>query len=152
MMRSTISYHKGKIHSLNNGLNLILKSWQLRDELCLVRRMKLRLFGRARQRGYRRPAALDHLRDLVEVSGPDFALMLGRRVADFLSGKLGVLQAHVRAHLLVHIAGRKLEHAIVERMETGERNELELIAHRTEFALEFCDRRGVEVLAPVERR
>ena len=52
----------------------------------------------------------------------------------------------------VAVAARELEHAVVQRVEAGERDELELVAHRAELALELGDGRVVEVLLPVERR
>ena len=52
----------------------------------------------------------------------------------------------------VAVAARQLEHAVVQRVEAGQRDELELVAHRAELALELGDRRVVEVLLPVERR
>jgi hypothetical protein len=41
---------------------------------------------------------------------------------------------------------------VVQRVEAGQRDELELVAHRAQLALELGDRRVVEVLLPVERR
>src|SRR6185436_17044785 len=64
----------------------------------------------------------------------------------------GFLQLDERAHVAARVAVREVEHRRVEAVETGERDELELVAHRTELTLEPADRRIVEVLLPVERR
>src|SRR5262249_11658622 len=40
----------------------------------------------------------------------------------------------------------------IERVEPGERNELELVAHLAQFPLEACDRSFIQLLLPVEGR
>ena len=45
---------------------------------------------------------------------------------------------------------REFEHAVIEGVESGQGDELELVAHRAELALEFGDRRVVELRLPVE--
>src|SRR6476660_4414915 len=114
--------------------------------------LELRLLGRARERSDGRTPALYDLRHAVEVAGADFALVLGRRVAELLRGKLRFLQWRVRRHALSRVAPREVEHAVVEAVKSGERHELELVSHRPELALEARDRRAVEVTSPVERR
>ena len=94
----------------------------------------------------------DHLGDLVEVAGADLSLVARRRVAVLLERELVLLEPDVGAHPLVRVAARQLEHRGVERVEAGERDELEPVAQRAELALEARDRVVVEVLAPVERR
>lgn len=103
------------------------------------------------QRGGRR-FALDRLRHRVEVAGADLALVLDRGEALVGRFELGLLQFDERAHLRAGIAVREVEHRVVQRVEAGQRDELELVAHRAEFLLELRDRRVVEVLLPVERR
>src|SRR5262249_58571065 len=50
------------------------------------------------------------------------------------------------------IAGCELEHAVIEAVEARQRDELELVAHGGELALEARDGGVVEMGAPVERR
>ena len=66
-------------------------------------------------------------------------------------GKLGFLQLDERLHVLARIAMSQVEHRVVEAVETGQRDELKLVAHRTKLFLEFGDRRVVEILLPVKR-
>ena len=115
-----------------------------------VRRLELRLLGRALERERRALAARDGLEHRVEVAGADLALVARRRVAVLLVRELRLLQPHVGAHSLGAIAAREIEHRVADRVEAGERHELELVAHRGQLALERRDRRVVEVLAPVE--
>src|SRR6266487_2652577 len=92
----------------------------------------------------------DRGRDQVEVSGADFALVLGGGVTRRFCCEFGLLQAHVGRHARLGVSAGKVEHRVVQRMESGERDELELIAHLAEFTLELLDRAVVQVLAPVE--
>jgi hypothetical protein len=66
--------------------------------------------------------------------------------------ELRFLQFHERRHLTARVAVRQIEHAVVETVESGQGDELELVAHRAQLALEASDRCIVEVLFPVERR
>ena len=116
-----------------------------------ARLVELRFLGRALHRRHRRLARRDRLRHGVEVAGADFALVLRRREAAF-SAANSAPAADVRASSASRVAARQLEHRVVERVEAGQRDELELVAHRAELALELRDRRVVEVLLPVERR
>ena len=52
----------------------------------------------------------------------------------------------------VRVAVCEVEHGVVERVEPRERDELELVAHGAELALELGDRRIVQIALPVERR
>src|SRR5688572_20265826 len=115
-------------------------------------RLELRLFGRAAHRGDRGIPAADRLRHVVEVAGPDLALVLGRGVTHGLRRELRLLQGNVGAHLRILVSARQLEHREVESVESRQRDELELVTHGTEFALEPRDRRVVELLPPVEGR
>src|SRR3712207_8838590 len=58
----------------------------------LFRSHELLVLGRAGEGSGRGRAAGDDLGDLVEVAGPDLALVLGRGVAVLLGGELGLLQ------------------------------------------------------------
>src|SRR5262249_18407228 len=75
-----------------------------------------------------------------------------RRIAVGLSGELRLLELRIRGHAVVLVVARKLEHRVIERVEAGERDELELVAHRAQLALELRDRRLVELLLPIEAR
>ena len=77
--------------------------------------------------------------------------MLDRGKALVGSREFGFLQLDERGHVLACIAVGQVEHRVVQAVETGQRDELEFVAHRTEFALELGDGRCVEVALPVER-
>src|SRR6266536_3627607 len=94
----------------------------------------------------------DRRADQVEVPGANLMLVLGRGVAVLLGRELGLLQLHVGRHAVVGVAAGELEHRVVERVESGERDELVLVPHLGKLALELVDGALVEVLAPVERR
>src|SRR5512146_2400021 len=112
-------------------------------ELCQLRR--------AGECGRRRLPAGDDLRHLVEVARADLALVARRAIALRLSGELGLLQVGIGGHSAIPVAGRQREHAMVERMEASQRDELELVAHRSKLALEGRDGGLVQLLLPVER-
>jgi len=59
---------------------------------------------------------------------------------------------HWSGHLAIAIAVRQCVHAVIERMETSERDELELVTHGAQLFLELGNRRIVQVLLPVEGR
>src|SRR5947208_2532135 len=40
---------------------------------------------------------------------------------------------------------RELKHAVIERVETGQGNELEFVAHRPQFTLKLCDTSAIEM-------
>ncbi len=73
------------------------------------------------------------------------------RVTGVLHVELGFLQLDVGGHPLLGVPAGQLEHRRVEGVESGERDELELVAHGTELLLEPRDRGVVEVSLPVER-
>src|SRR5581483_3992742 len=112
---------------------------------------ELRFLGRAFEREGR-CVRRDRPRDEVEVAGADLALMPRRRVAVLLERELVLLQPDVRRDVLAGVAAGEVEHARVQLVEAGERDELEAVAPFAELILEARDRRVVEVLAPVERR
>src|SRR5690606_35001430 len=92
--------------------------------------------GQGRQRGQ---AAVDHAVQGVEIAGADFALVLGGGVAVLLGGELRLLQLHVGGHLPCLVAARQFEHGVVERVEAGQGDELEPVAHGRELPLEAGD-------------
>src|SRR5581483_3394396 len=114
--------------------------------------MELLLLRGAVQRGERGMLAGDDLRHLVEVAGADLALVLDRGEAQLLRREFELLQFHERRHVVVGVAVRQHEHAVVQRMEAGQRDELELVAHRAQLLLELGDGGVVQVLHPVEGR
>ena len=117
-----------------------------------LRGLELLLLGRAGQRGGRGLAVLDGLRHRVEVAGADLALVLDRGEATLGGGELGLLQLDERAHLPARVAVGEVEHAVVEAVETGQGDELELVAQLGQLGLERRDGGVVEVLLPVEAR
>src|SRR5579871_2542816 len=112
--------------------------------------VELLLFRRAGERAGRRLAAAHDLQHQIEIPGAGLALVLGRRVAVALTGELALLHADVRRHALGAVRARQLEGLEVDEVPTGERDELELVPHRGELALELRDVTGVEVALPVE--
>src|ERR1700684_3951343 len=100
--------------------------------------VELTLFCRAGQRGRRR-GRVDGGRDPVEVTGTDLALVLGSGVTALLGRELALLQLDVVTHLVAGIAVGQIEHRVVQGVEAGQRDELELEAHRAEFLLEPRD-------------
>src|SRR6516164_5124375 len=113
--------------------------------------VKLLRLGGARECGGRGGAARDDVLHLVEVAGADEALVLCGGVAVLtLAFKLRFLQSGIGAHALELVFARKFEHAVVQRMETRKRDELEFVAHRAEFTLEARNLFAAEMLPPVE--
>src|SRR6202171_3541438 len=112
---------------------------------------ELLVFGRSLERGRRRPGALDRLRHRVKVAGPHLALVLDRGESLGYRCELRFLQLDERRHLAASVAVRQIEHAVVQAMEAGQGDELELVAHRAQLALEAGHGRIVKVLFPVER-
>jgi hypothetical protein len=53
-----------------------------------------------------------------------------------LGSELGLLHGAVRGHAGVAVLRGELVHRVVERVEAGERDELELVAHGAELSLE----------------
>src|SRR5262245_16497022 len=107
-------------------------------------------FGRFGEGESRGEAAGDDLCDGVGVAGADFTLVFCGAVAVGLGGELAGLELAVGGHVAVVVAAREVEHAHVEGVEAGEGDELELVAHGAELALELGDGGVVEVLFPVE--
>ncbi len=86
----------------------------------------------------------------IEVARADLVLVLHRGEAVLDVRELTILQLHVRRHLTLGVATGHAVGAVVEVVEAGERDELELVAHRAQLVLELRDRSVVQVLAPVE--
>src|ERR1700738_4556163 len=80
---------------------------------------ELLVFGGAVQRRGGRLARLDHLRHVVEVTGADLALVLHRGEAAPGGRELLLLQLDEGAHVVARVAVGEVEHAVVERMESG---------------------------------
>src|SRR5213596_1853616 len=78
--------------------------------------------------------------------------MLGRTVSMLFGRELRLLQFRIRLHSSIAIASRELKHAVVERVETGQGNELKFVAHRPPFTLKLCDTSTVEFFPPIESR
>src|SRR5882724_2896624 len=72
-------------------------------------------------------------------------LMLGRTVAMLFGRELRFLQFRIGLHSSIAIASRELKHAVIDRVETGQGNELEFVAHRPEFTLKLCDNSAIEM-------
>ena len=87
----------------------------------------------------------DNLSDIVEVAGAHFVLMFGRTVAMLFGRELRLLQFRVGLHSSIAIASRELKHAVIQRVETGQGNELKFVAHRLAFTLKFCDTFAIEM-------
>ena len=107
--------------------------------------MELLLFGGAFQRGRRAFPASDYLRHLIEITSADLALVFGRGVTVGLGRELRLLQFRIRLHSSIATALRELKHAVIERVETGQGNELEFVAHRPQFTLKLCDTSAIEM-------
>src|SRR5699024_9852834 len=90
--------------------------------------------------------------DEVEPPRADLTLVLGGGVALRLGSELPLLQLDVGLHVLFDVPLGQIEHGVVEGVETGQRDELELVAHRGELPLELRDRGVVQILTPVEGR
>src|ERR1700733_11942209 len=114
--------------------------------------VKLLGFGRTGKRGRRTASFTDHGRDLVEVARADLALMARRGVSIGGSRELDLLEIRVRAHPAPFEVVRQPEETVVQGVESGQRYELELVAHLVEPLAERRDRPLVELLLPIERR
>src|SRR5690606_25598654 len=114
--------------------------------------VELLFLGAALQRHRRALPALDGLGDGIEVAGADLALVPDRGEPALGGGEFPFLQLDEGAHLPARIAVGELEHAVVQRVETGQGDELEPVAVGGDFLLELGDGGVVQVLLPVERR
>jgi len=64
--------------------------------------------------------------------------------------EFGLLELGIAVHPALRVVARQVEHAVVQRVESGQRDELELVAHRAKLALEASERDFVQVPPPVE--
>ena len=91
-------------------------------------------------------ASGDNLSDIVKVAGADFVLILGGTVAMFFGRELRLLQFRIGLHASIAIASRQLKHAVIERVETGQGNELKFVAHRPQLTLKLRDTSAIQFL------
>src|SRR5690625_4774736 len=87
--------------------------------------VELSLLGGTGQRGGR-GGGVHGGGDPVEVAGTDLALVAGGGVAALLGGELALLKLDVGAHLVAGIPVGQVEHRVVQRVEAGQGDELEL--------------------------
>ena len=89
--------------------------------------------------------------NFIEIPGPNKALVFDSRVAiAALQAKFMLLEARVGSHAFQRILMRQFEHAGIQRVETGQSDELELVSHFAQLLLEAGDGLIVQVAAPVE--
>src|SRR5690242_16567918 len=113
--------------------------------------MELLGFRGFSQRTRRRLSVGNGLRDLIEISCADKALVAHSAVAGLLGQiELPLLQFSVCCHAFSGITTRQIEHGKVESVEAGERDELKLVSHGAQLPLELRDGCVVELLFPVE--
>jgi len=137
----------------NRSVSLLVSCRRDRSRLVRFVLIKLSRFSRSRQGRSRSRPAGDHLLHAVEISGANKALVLHRFVARFFfAGELLILQAAVSGHAMGLIVAGQFVHGMVQGVESSQSNELEFVAHRAQFLLEFRDGRIVQILPPIERR
>ena len=78
--------------------------------------------------------------------------MPGAGVAALLAGELALLELRVGGHAALAVGRGQVEHAVVERVEAGERDELELVAQARQLVVEGEHLVLGQVALPVERR
>ncbi len=136
------------LDSVTAGLNQVGAASRIPP--LLRRRVELLGLGGAGQ-CHRLGVRRDRGRDQVEVAGAGLALVAGGGVAELLRPELSLLEPDVGGHALAYEARGQVEHRVVEHVESGQRDELEPVAHGGELLAEFRDRGLVQVRAPVER-
>ncbi len=72
-------------------------------------------------------------------------------VAEFLCGKLFLLQLGVRSHAGLCVAACQVEHGHIQRVEACERDKLEFVAHLAQLLLKIRDGHVIQLLLPIER-
>ncbi len=82
-----------------------------------------------------RQAAAHGHRDSIEVAGAHFPLVTSSGIAFGFAAELGLLKAGVRGHPTTLVGVRQFEHAVVQRVETGQCDELKPVPHVRELAL-----------------
>src|SRR6266567_2893413 len=111
-------------------LTITALSRRFQSQVCLFD--ELRFLRRTGHRRRTRLASRDDLAHEIEVPGADLSLMLRRGIALGLGRELRLLKLGVRQHAALPVVARQLEHPEVQRVESGERNELKLVTHRGE--------------------
>src|ERR1043166_3970664 len=71
--------------------------------------------------------------------------MLGGTVPMLFGRERRLLQFRIGLHSSIATALPELKHAVIERVETGQGNELEFVAHRPQFTLKLCDTSAIEM-------
>ena len=78
--------------------------------------------------------------------------MLHGLVATRLRRELPRLQVGIRRHPALLVVLRQRKHAVIQRVEAGQGDELEFVAHGAQLSLKSRELRVAEVALPVERR
>src|ERR1700733_1027363 len=86
----------------------------------------------------------------VEIAGADEGLVLGGAVARAFLTELALLQLRVAEHAVRAIGGGQLEHRQIQRVPTGQRDELKAIAQCRQILAPPLHGRGVELGLPIE--
>src|SRR5215468_5610841 len=108
---------------------------------------KLRFLGRTCQRSCGRGAAGDRLGYGVEIARAYEGLVFDGAVAVLgFGGEFRLLQARVSGHAVFLEIPSQVEHAEIERVETGQRDELEFVAHPPQLRLEARNGLGAQLL------
>src|SRR5262249_18280743 len=112
-------------------------------------RRELLYFGGVMHGRCGRLAAAHRHGDKIKVPGADLMLMARGSVAVRFAGELFLLELRIGHHAVTFVRVCQLEHAVIERMEAGQCDELEPIAHLRKSLLECCDRGRIELSRPV---
>ncbi len=114
--------------------------------------MELFFLSRTSQCSHRRCPTLDHGGHVVEVASAHFLLVRHEGVAFAGVSEFLLLQFHVGGHVVAGVVVRQVEHAVPHVVDAGQGDELVLVAHGRQLALELGDGGVVQVLLPVEGR
>ena len=113
--------------------------------------MKLLFFGRASQCGDAGLTPLDSGGDFIEVPGAHLLLMRDKCVAAFAGSKFRFLHLlDVSGHATLDIVLTQVVHVVPHGVNTGEGNELVLVAHGSQFTLELGNGGIVQIFLPVK--
>jgi len=107
--------------------------------------VELLFLGRAGQRSHRRCATLDHGGHVIEVTGTHFLLVRHEGVAFAGVSEFLLLQLHVGGHVVAGVVVRQVEHAVPHVVDARQGDELVLVAHGRQLALELGDGGVVQV-------
>src|ERR1700731_376457 len=88
----------------------------------------------------------------IEISSADKTLVPDCGITFFRAPELLFLKARIRRHAFARVPMREFKHAVIQGMEAGQRDELELVSHGGQLTLEFCDAGFIQLLLPVEGR